>query len=118
MIARKIAELFGFNHGVRPIYTACCFDELGGGSVFCLLNASFEKQFHNATTQLLCQKSMTMASTGAVQGTCLPTGGIRWPRPSILGDALGIWHRTNLLSWQSKWPAKEVHSFVIAAFFG
>ena len=50
-MARKIAELFGLNHGVRPFYAACCFDELSRGSVLCLLNASFKtavSQRHNS----------------------------------------------------------------------
>ncbi len=42
LMARKIAEIFGLNHGVRPFYAACCFDELSRGSVSCLLNASFK----------------------------------------------------------------------------
>jgi len=51
LIARKIAELFGFNHGIQPFYEACCFDGLSRGSVLCLLNASFGKaisQRHNS----------------------------------------------------------------------
>ena len=51
LMARKIAELFGLNRGVRPFYTACCFDELSRGSVSCLLNASFKtavSQRHNS----------------------------------------------------------------------
>ena len=50
LMARKIAELFSFNRGGQPFYTACCFDELSRGSVFCLLNASFKtaiSQRHN-----------------------------------------------------------------------
>ena len=49
MIARKLAVLFGFNPGIRPIY--CCFDDVNRGSVSCLLNASFKKLFsqrHNS----------------------------------------------------------------------
>ena len=42
LMARKIAELFGLNCGVRLFYAACCFDELSRGSVLCLLNASFK----------------------------------------------------------------------------
>ena len=41
-MARKIAELFVLNRGVRPFYAACCFDELSRGSFSCLLNASFK----------------------------------------------------------------------------
>ena len=51
MIARKLAVIFGFNHCVRPFYPACCFDDVSRGSVSCLLNDSFEKQFpqrHNS----------------------------------------------------------------------
>jgi hypothetical protein len=51
LIARKLAELFGFNRGVRPFYAASRFDELSRGSNSCLLNASFEKRFpqrHNS----------------------------------------------------------------------
>ena len=35
------------NRGFRPFYTACHFNELSRGSALCLLNASFEKLFHN-----------------------------------------------------------------------
>jgi len=51
LMARKIAELFGLNRGVRPFYAACCFDELSRGSFSCLLNASFKtavSQRHNS----------------------------------------------------------------------
>ena len=51
LMARKIAELFGLNHGVRPFYAACRFDELSRGFVLCLLNASFKtavSQRHNS----------------------------------------------------------------------
>ncbi len=44
----------------------------------CLLNASFGKQFCNATTQCFMQKMMTMASAGAIKGEYLPTGGVQW----------------------------------------
>jgi hypothetical protein len=50
LMARKIAELFGLNRGVRPYYAARCFDELRRGSFLCLLNASFKtavSQRHN-----------------------------------------------------------------------
>ena len=43
--------MLGFNHGVRPSYAACRFDELSRGSVLCLFNTSFEKRFpqrHNS----------------------------------------------------------------------
>ncbi len=42
MITRKIAELFGFNGGIRTFYAACCFEELASVSVLWILNASFE----------------------------------------------------------------------------
>jgi hypothetical protein len=51
LMARKIAELFGLNRGVRPFYAARCFDELSRGSFSCLLNASFKtavSQPHNS----------------------------------------------------------------------
>ena len=48
LLARKIVEHFGCNCGVWPFYAACCCDELSRGSVSCLLNTSFEKQFRNA----------------------------------------------------------------------
>ena len=60
--------LFGFNRGVRPFYAARRFDKLCRGSVSCLLNASFEKRFHNATTRFFTPKLMTMASAGAIRG--------------------------------------------------
>jgi hypothetical protein len=41
-MARKIAVLFGLNRGVRPFYSACCFDVLSRGSVSCVLNTSFK----------------------------------------------------------------------------
>ena len=49
--------LFGFNRGIRPFYTACHFNELNRVSVLCLLNASFEKRFHHATTRFFTPKS-------------------------------------------------------------
>jgi hypothetical protein len=51
LMARKIAELFGLNRGIRPFYAACCLDELSRGSFSCLLNASFKtavSQRHNS----------------------------------------------------------------------
>jgi hypothetical protein len=50
-MARKLALVFGFNHGIQPFYTPCCFDVLSRGSVLCLLNASFKtavSQRHNS----------------------------------------------------------------------
>jgi hypothetical protein len=41
LIARKLAVLFSFNRGIRPFYSACCFNELSRGSVLYLINASF-----------------------------------------------------------------------------
>ena len=49
--------------------------------IFSHLNASFEKQFHNATTHFFTPKSMTMASAGAIRGKYLPNngdGGVQW----------------------------------------
>jgi hypothetical protein len=42
------------------------------------LNASFKKQFHNATTPFFTPKSMTMASAGAIRGKYLPDSGVSW----------------------------------------
>jgi hypothetical protein len=78
LIARKLAVLFGFNRGIRSFYTACRFDELSRGSVSCLLNASFEKRHHNATTRFFTPKSMTMASAGAIRGEYWPNRGVQW----------------------------------------
>ena len=78
LIAKKLAEFFSFHCGIRPFYTACCFDELSRGFVSCLLNASFRKRFRNATTRFSGQKSMTMASAGAIWGEYFPNGGIQW----------------------------------------
>ncbi len=55
LIARKLAELFGFNRSIRPFYAVCCFDELSKGSVSCLLNASF------GTAISQCHKSIFYA---------------------------------------------------------
>ncbi len=84
LMARKIAELFGLNSGIRPFYAACCFDELSRGSVSCLLNASFKtavSQCHNSilwakiddhdvrwgdTGQILAQWRRLMASRVAL----------------------------------------------------
>ena len=66
------------NRGVRPFYTACCFDELSRGSISCLLNASFGKRFHNATTRYLMPKLMTMVSTGSIRGKYVPFGSVQW----------------------------------------
>ena len=68
MIARKLAKFFCFNHGIQPVYAACRFNDLSRGSVLCLLNASFKKQFHNATTRFVMPKLMTMVSAGVIRG--------------------------------------------------
>jgi len=78
MIAKKLAALFGINRGVQPLYAARSFDELNTGSVSCLFNASFKKQFHNAATQFFTPKLMTMAFSGAILGKYLPDGGVQW----------------------------------------
>ena len=33
--------MFNSNHGIRPFYTACCFDELSTGFILHVLIASF-----------------------------------------------------------------------------
>jgi hypothetical protein len=88
VIAKTSALFFGFNRGVRPFYPAFCFDELSRGSVSCLLNARFKKQFHNATTQFFMPKSMTMASAGVIGDT----GRIltRWRHPVASRVALDL----------------------------
>ena len=84
LMARKIAELFGLNRGVRPFCAARCFNELSRGSVLCLLNASFKtavSQRHNSifytkiddhgirwgnTGQILAQRQRSVASRVAL----------------------------------------------------
>jgi hypothetical protein len=68
--------LFGFNPGVQPFYAACHFDELSKGYVLPLFTTSFEKRFHNATTQFFMPKLMTMAAAGAIQGEYWPDHGV------------------------------------------
>ena len=75
MIARKLAVLFGFNHGVRPFYAACLFDELSRWSVSCRLNRKAISQRHNL---IFRPKSMTMAFAGAIRGEYSPDGGVQW----------------------------------------
>ncbi len=83
-MARKIAELFNLNRGVRPFYAACCLDVLSRGVFLCLLNASFKtavSQRHNSffyaeiddhdvhrgdTGQILAQWRRLMASRVAL----------------------------------------------------
>jgi len=36
LIARKIAEFFSFNRGIRLFYASCSFDQLSRGSVSCI----------------------------------------------------------------------------------
>ena len=83
--------LCGFNCGVPPFYTACPFDDLSRGSVSCLLNASFEKQLHNATTRCFAPKLMTMASARAIRGKYLPDA--RWWHPVASRVALDLPYR-------------------------
>ena len=113
LIARKIAELFGFNSGIWPLTLlhACSFDELGRGFVGCLLSPRFGKQFHGGNTWTL--KLMTMVSVGAYGANTHPMLaclGIYW-----IGQCTR--HCTGASLWPSKWPAKEVHLFVTAIFF-
>ena len=77
LIARKIVELFNFNHGKRPFYAACSLSELRRRFVLCLWIASFEKGFHNTATWFFTPKSMTMTSAGAIQFKYLPDGGVQ-----------------------------------------
>ena len=107
LIARKIVELFNFNHGKRPFYAACSLSELRRRSVLCLWIASFGKGFlifypknddHDVrrgnTMQILawwrCQKASRLDI-------------------DLLYPAMH--------SWQSKLPTMEVHLFFAAAFF-
>jgi hypothetical protein len=76
LMARKIAERFGFNHGIQPFYAACCFDELSKGFVSCLMNASFKTAVSQRHTSIFEPKSMTMTSAGAIWGKYLPNGGV------------------------------------------
>ena len=119
LIARKIDELFGFNHGNWPFYAACFFSELNSGSVSHHLNASFGKQFHDTTTRLFTQKLMSLASTRAIQAEYLPNGGIRWLSRVALD--LPYWaiaqHHSGASLWPPKWSAKEVHLFVAGPSF-
>jgi len=52
----------------------------------CLLNASFEKIFHNTATQLFTPKSMTLASAGAIRGKLFA----RWRRSVASRVALDL----------------------------
>ncbi len=78
MIARKLGELFGYNHGIPPFYAANCFDKVSRGSVSCLLNASFEKRFHNTTARFFMPKLMTMVSAWVIWGEYPPDGNVQW----------------------------------------
>jgi hypothetical protein len=77
-MARKIAEVFGLNRGVRPFYAACFFDELSRGSFLCLLNASFKTAVSQCHNSFFEPKLMTMASAGAIRGEYLHDGGVQW----------------------------------------
>ena len=48
--------LFGINRDIPPFYAACCFYDVSRESISCLLNTSFKKRFHNATTWLFTPK--------------------------------------------------------------
>ena len=86
LIARKLAVLFGFNRDVAPFCAACFFNELSRGSVSCLLNATFKKRFHNATTQSFTPK---IDDHGVRRGD---TGWIltQWRRPVASRVALDL----------------------------
>jgi hypothetical protein len=45
LMARKIAELFSLNRGIRPFYAAFSFDQLTRGFVLCLLMIALENDF-------------------------------------------------------------------------
>jgi hypothetical protein len=88
LIARKLAELFGFHFGFQPFYTACCFDELSRGSILCFLNASFEKQFpqhHNSIFYTeIDDHGVCRGDTGRILA--------RWRRPVASRIALDLPH--------------------------
>ena len=92
----------------QPFYTAHHFNELSRGSVLCLLSASFEKRFNNATTWFFTPKSMTMASAGEIRG--------EWRHPVASRVGLDLRHHTAWSAWPSKWPAKQVNFFSVIDF--
>ena len=91
-MARKIAEVFGFNHGIGPFYADCHFDELSSGSVLCFLNASFWTAISKHLNLMFWAR---IDDQGGHQGnlrrdTCPMAGssGFQFShRPSPLGDA-------------------------------
>ena len=118
VIAMKIAE-FAYC-GVWPLNAACGFDELRRESILCLLNASFRKQFHNATTYFLCQ-NWWPCSAGAVRGKYLSDGSVQlylgYPWTCCIGRCTLHCTGTGTLSGPSKWLAKELLLFIFTAFF-
>ncbi len=115
LITRKVAELFGFNCGVKPFYAACRIDKLSRGSIWCLSNASFE----TAVSQ--CHNSYFWAKIndhGIWQGNM---GWIlaQWQHPVVscvatdrsIGQCTP--HHTGASPWPSKWSANVVHCFAI-----
>ena len=76
MIARKFDVLLGFNRGVPAFYAAYHFDELSRGSILCIFNTSFEKLFHNATTQFFTPKWRPLGQYGANTGPIAAFSGI------------------------------------------
>jgi hypothetical protein len=88
LIARKIAELFGFDRGIWPFYAACCFDELSRGFVLCLLNASFGtaiSQRHNSIFYAKIDKhGICRGNTGQILA--------QWRRPVASKVALDMLH--------------------------
>ena len=95
LIARKFAELVGFNRGIQLFNSACCFDELSRVSILCISNASFE----TAVSQ--CQNLISWANIydhGVRQGNM---GQIlsQWQRPVASSVAMDLLHwamRTSL----------------------
>jgi hypothetical protein len=75
-MARKIADLFGVNRGIRGFYAACCFDDLSRGFVSCLLNARFKIAVSQRHNSIFEPKSMTITSARAMRGKYLPNGGV------------------------------------------
>jgi hypothetical protein len=111
LIAKKIAELIGFNVGIWPFHAACCFNELSRGSILCLLNASFETAISQCNNLIFYAKinyhGIRRGDTGQILAW--------WQRPVALSVAMDLLHqamRTSLhwrIAWSSSWSAKVVY---------
>jgi hypothetical protein len=69
LIARKVAELFGFNPGIQPFYAACHLDELSKGYGLCLSNTSFKtavSQCHNFLLAKIDDHGIRRGNTGQI----------------------------------------------------